>query len=240
MRFGMLGLVAAGLMAQTARFEVAVIRPSGAAPDSGTSFNTFEGGRIKIINEPVRLLVRVAFGLQNSQIAGGPAWLDTDRYDLEAKTGRPEKPRPGEISPMMQDLLRDRFHLQVHREPRETSVYALVAAKGGTRLTPSADGEVSGMKTGSSNGGTTSVATATSLDLLATYVGNRLGRIVVNETGLKGAYDFTLTWASDQAPDAQSPPLVTALREQLGLRLEPGKRPVEVLVIDRIDRPSAN
>jgi uncharacterized protein (TIGR03435 family) len=114
-------------MAQAPReFEVAAIHPSAVPPGAGTSVEVFEGGRIRIINEPIKLLVRQAFQIQNAQISGGPEWLDSDRYDIEAKTGRPEKPRPGDLAPLLQALLAERFHLKFHRETREMSVAALV------------------------------------------------------------------------------------------------------------------
>ena len=84
------------------------------------------------------------------------------------------------------------------------------------------------------------IATGTSMELLAGYVGNRLGRIVVDRTGLAGSYDFVLEWAAEETPDGAVPGLITALRNQLGLRIEPQKAPVEVLVIDSIGRPSEN
>lgn len=222
------------------RFEVAVIRPSQAATSTGTSFNLFEGGRIRITNEPVRLLIRAAFQLQNAQIAGGPAWLDTDRYDVEAKTGRPEKINPDQLHPLIETLLVERFHLKFHWEMRELTVYALAVAKGGPKLKPKAEGEGSAMNTSGGPRRSQLVATAVSMELLAGYVGNRLGRIVVDKTQLSDSYDFTLDWSPDEASDSPAPPLVTALRDQLGLRLESQKNPVKVLVIDSIERPSEN
>jgi uncharacterized protein (TIGR03435 family) len=139
----------------------------------------------------------------------------------------------------MRSLLVDRFHLKFHLEKREMNVSALVMAKEGPKLKTAAEGERSGMA--SKTGATSQLAgTAVLMPLLASYVGNRLGRIVVDRTGLTGAYDFTLEWAPDEKPDSPAPSLVTALREQLGLRLESLKSPVEVLVIDSIDRPSEN
>jgi uncharacterized protein (TIGR03435 family) len=222
------------------KFEVAVIRPSVAPPGAGTSFNVFEGGRLRIVNEPVRLLIRVAFRLQNAQIAGGPGWLDTNRFDVEAKTGRPEKPTPDQLSPLMQDMLTERFHLKFHRETRELTVYVLMVAKKGPKLKLKAEDESTAMNTHGGQGMSQLIGTAVPIELLAGYVGNRLGRIVLDRTGLTGSYDFTLDWAPDQAPDSSAPSLVTALREQLGLRLESHRSPVEVLVIDSIDGPSEN
>jgi uncharacterized protein (TIGR03435 family) len=223
------------------RFEVASIHPAAAAPNAGASVDLFPGGRIRILNEPAKLLMRLAFQLQDSQIAGGPAWLDTDRFDVEAKTGFAEKPNPGQLSPMLQDLLANRFHLEFHREARETAVYALVLAKGGHKLQPAAAGEPAGMSASAGRSSSSRVAaTATTLDLLAKWIGNRLGRIVVDQTGLQGAYDFSLTWSPNPEPDSAEPALPTALNEQLGLRLASSKAPVEVFVIDGIRRPTAN
>ena len=234
-------VLAGGLAAQPARFEVAVIHPSAAAPGAGSSFESFEGGRIRITNEPVKLLVRVAFRLQDSQIAGGPGWLDTDRYDIEAKTGQPGKIAPDEMSALFESLLADRFQLKFHHETRELPVLALVAAKNGVKLKPAADGEGTSSNTSNQGKGTSRLkAVATNMPLLAAYIGNRLGRLVVDRTGLSGSYDFSLEWAPDEASDSAAPSLVTALREQLGLRLESQKAPVEVLVIDRLQRPSEN
>jgi uncharacterized protein (TIGR03435 family) len=222
------------------RFEVAVIRPTEAGPGTGTSFNLFEGGRLKITNEPVRLLIRVAYQLQNIQIVGAPSWVDSDGYDIEAKTAARGKIPQGQVSPLMQNLLAERFNLKFHHETRDLSVYALVTAKDGPKLKRSAEGESSGMNSSGGARGSHLKATATSMLLLANYIGNRLGRIVVDKTMLDGGYDFSLDWTPDETPDSSSPSLVTALRDQLGLRLETQKSPVEVVVIDHIERPSEN
>jgi uncharacterized protein (TIGR03435 family) len=222
------------------RFEVAVIRPTAAAAGSGTSFNVFEGGRIRITNEPVKLLIRTAFRLQDAEIAGAPSWAETDRYDIEAKTGRPEKPAPGTLGLYLQDMLAGRFHLQFHREMRELTVWALVVAKGGPKLRPKQDAETSAMNTSGGKELSRLVATATTTESLSGYVGNRLGAIVLDRTGLTGAYDFTLEWSPGNGPEATAPSLITALSEQLGLRLEHQKAPVEVLVIDKLERPTEN
>jgi uncharacterized protein (TIGR03435 family) len=235
---GLVLVVSKGIHGQ--EFEVAVIRPTSADMNTGTSFNVFEGGRLRITNEPVKLLIRVAFQLQNSQIVGGPSWLDTDRYDIEAKTGRPERITPGQLSPLMQNLLAERFHLRFHRETREMAVGALMVAKGGPRLKAKVEGEGAAMNTSGGPGTSQLIATGVSMELLAGYVANRLGRVVVDRTGLSDSYDFTLDWSPDPPPDSKAPTLITALQEQLGLRLERQKAPVEVLVIDGIERPSQN
>ncbi len=231
----------AGVLTQGPQvFEVATIRPSPAGTSAGTSFNVFEGGRLRITNEPVKLLIRTAFQMQDAQVAGGPGWIETERWDIEAKTGHKEKPKPDELAPLMQSLLAERFNLKFHREKRELTVYALVVAKGGPKLKVKGDDEVAAMNTHGGKGTSQLVGTGVSMEALGRYVGNRLGRIVMDKTGLSDSYDFTLNWAPDEASDSSAPSLVTALREQLGLRLETQKSPVEVVVIDSIDRPSEN
>jgi uncharacterized protein (TIGR03435 family) len=222
---------------------VAAIRPNLAGTSTGTSFNVFPGGRIKITNEPVKLLIRAAFQIQNAQVVSGPAWLDTDRYDIEAKTGRPEKLEQDQMGPPLQNLLRDRFGLQFHREMRELTIYALVVEKNqknGGKLKTKAEGKDAAMNTHTEPGKSQLAGTAVSMGALAGYVGNRLGQIVVDKTGLSESYDFTLEWAPDEKPDSPVPSLATALREQLGLRLQSQKSPVEVLVIDSLQKPSEN
>ncbi|MGB7759203.1 MAG: TIGR03435 family protein [Bryobacteraceae bacterium] len=222
------------------RFEVASIRPANVTADAGTSVELFQGGRIRILNEPVKLLIRQAFRVQDAQIVGGPTWLDTDRYDVEAKTGSPAKVTPDVMGPLMQCLLTERFHLKFHRETREMNVLALVVAKGGPKLKPKGEGEPSGMNTSGGPRESHLIATATSTELLAAYVGNRLNRTVVDQTGLSDSYDFTLNWAPDETAESVVPPLITALREQLGLSLRSQKGPVGVLVIDSLSKPSEN
>ena len=224
----------------TQRFEVASIQPTRAAPGVGTSVELFPGGRIRIVNEPIKLLVRQAFRVQDSQIVGGPTWLDTDRYDIEAKTGSPEKISPDQLGPLMQNLLIERFSLKFHRETRELRVLALVVAKGGPKLKAKAEGEASGTNTSGGQRESHLVATAVSMELLAGYVGNRLNRLVVDKTGLSDSYDFTLDWTHEEAFDSRVPSLTAALREQLGLNLQSQDSPVAVLVIDSLGKPSEN
>ena len=119
-------VLAQGVQGQPVQqFEVAVIRPDLAGANVWTSFEVFEGGRLRITNEPLKLLIRAAFGIQNAQIAGGPAWIETDRFDIEAKTGDGKKIDQGEMTPLLQNLLADRFRLKFHHETRELTVYAI-------------------------------------------------------------------------------------------------------------------
>ncbi len=237
---GMLLWLSEGRGQTPRQFEVAVIKPTLAGANAGTSFHLFEGGRLRITNETVKLLIRAAFEIQNAQIVGGPAWLDTDRYDIEARTGSPEKIGRSELKPLLQGLLAERFNLQFHRETRELTVYALVVAKNGPKFKAKAADEVTAMNTHSGPGRSQLIGTGVSMELLAGYIGNRLSRIVLDKTGLNETYNVTLEWAPEPVPESSEPSLVTALREQLGLRLESQKSPAEVLVIDSLQKPSEN
>lgn len=224
------------------RFEVVSIRQDNAGPGPGTSANISEGGLVQATNATIRWVIRVAFHLEDRQVLGGPGWLDNDRYDIEAKTGRPERPTPDEVQPMMQNLLAERFHLKYHRETRDMQVYALVSeGKPAAGLKKSEDDAPTSMDTNGAAGSPQRLtAKGTTMAQLSNYVGNRLGRFIVDQTGLPAAYDFTLNWTQGDAGDSGLPSLVTALHEQLGLKLESKKLPVDVLVIDSIDRPTEN
>jgi uncharacterized protein (TIGR03435 family) len=175
------------------QLELAVIRPSVAGSNTGTSFAVPEGGRLRITNEPLKLLIRAAFGIQNAQIARGSAWIETERFDIQAKTGDGKKIDQGEMKPLLQSLLADRFRLKFHHETRELTVFAItVESKGPPKLKVKTDGELSAMNTHVLAAKSQLIATGTSMELLVVYVANRPGRIVVDETGLKESYGFTL------------------------------------------------
>ena len=202
-----------------------------------------------------RLLIafayNVPFGFERIRVVGGPDWLGSDDYEIQAKIedslyAAMQKMNPAQqreqVNLMEQSLLADRFKLKVHFETREMPMYALVIAKGGPKLTPAKDGESSRL----SMHGNEMTATATTLDqwIHNPFLG---GRMVMDRTGLKGTYDFTLTWseqsvASGAGPESgtDAPSLFTAVQEQLGLKLVPTKGPVEVIVVDSVERPSAN
>jgi uncharacterized protein (TIGR03435 family) len=219
-------------------FDVAVIKRAQFSTNSGLQL--FDGGRLRIMNETTLLLIRLAFQLQDAQIAGAPSWVSADLYDVEAQTGQPGRIATDQMGPLMQSLLAERFGLKFHWETRDITVYALVIAPGGTTLTPKTDADVFGMNASRRGAGYRLSATATSMDVLAGYLGNRLRQIVIDRTGLGGRYNFTLEWTPDDTQATSIPGLPTALLEQLGLRLQSQKAPVRVLVIDRIERPSDN
>jgi uncharacterized protein (TIGR03435 family) len=232
-------------------FEVASIKP-GDPNATNVRVNIAPGGKFTATNATVRMLVRQAFDLRDSQISGGPKWLDTDRFDIEAKPADgvniPSGPGAGEVlSPMLRSLLMERFGLTFHHETREESVYQLVVDKGGSKLkaTRPRKGGPQGLR--AARGRLTGMAAPVSM--LANNLWQQLGRLVLDKTGLKDTYDFTLEYAPDPGgavvtdanpADAPLPSIFTALQEQLGLKLESARGPVEILVIDHADKPTAN
>ncbi|MFZ0821026.1 MAG: TIGR03435 family protein [Candidatus Acidiferrales bacterium] len=270
-------------------YEVATIKPS--IPDAPGMFMTIPGPGLvsdsfTAKNFTLMTLVRAAFGIplgaEDSRISGASKWLDTEKYDVEAKMSTAVVDELKKLSPeesklaqqhMLQALLADRCKLAFHRESKEFPIYSLVIAKNGPKLqesktvaTPPADAPPpadSGGRGGRGGRGGPrimmrgrggplegqGVGIANLVDLLSMLV----GRPVVDKTGLTGKYDFTLQWTPDdsqapsafppgmgQPPDPAGPSLFTAIQEQLGLKLESGKGPVEIIVIDHVERPSGN
>jgi uncharacterized protein (TIGR03435 family) len=188
----------------------------------------------------MRFLILDTFRVQKEQIAGGPGWLDTDRFDIEAKTGKPEKLSQDQVPPLLENLLAERFHFRFHRETRDLTVNLLDIDKTGPKLKPSANGTATDMSVNQGPGKSQLTGSGVPMQSLAAYLGLFLDRIVVDRTGLKGNYDLTLEWSPDQTNDIAAPSLFTALREQLGLRLYSGRAPVETIVIDNVEKPSEN
>jgi uncharacterized protein (TIGR03435 family) len=233
-------------------FEVATIKPS--KPDAqGRGFRV-QGRRFSTLNTSLDNLITFAYGIQSRQIIGEPAWAQSDKYDLEAQPDGEGQPNDKQWKSMIQKLLADRFKLASHTEKKELSVYALVVAKGGPKITKS-QGDPNGLPALFFRGlGVLPAANATMADFAGVMQSAVLDRPVVDQTGLTGRYDFMLKWTPDEtqfgslgmkvpppsnAPDAP-PDLFTAMQEQLGLKFESTKAPVDVLVIDHAEKPSAN
>jgi uncharacterized protein (TIGR03435 family) len=210
------------------------------------------------MNSSAQMLILFAynlpFGSERTRILGGPDWLTSAQYEIQAKIDdslfaamqkmAPEQQRE-QVELMEQSLLADRFKLKVHFETREMPVYALVVAKDEPRLAPAKEGEVTSISSLHNE----IAAKAISLDDFATSSlwTPIAGRLVVNQTELKGRFDFTLNWAQDEAASeptqenaAAMSPIFAAIQQQLGLRLVPAKAPVEVIVIDHIEKPTEN
>jgi uncharacterized protein (TIGR03435 family) len=176
-----------------------------------------------------------AYTARDVQISGGPRWADTELFDIEAKAPGPAT--IPELRLMVQALLADRFHLKMHRESKEQSVFNLLVGKKGPTLTPV---ESKGMGIGL--GKTELRGRGTNMSGLASVLSSRVGKQVIDKTSLTGFYNFTLTWTpDDDATTAEpGPSIFNALQEQLGLKLEPAKGMVEMLIVDAVERPSGN
>ena len=205
-------------------FDVASVKPvvpkDGAA--SRTSYGEFMGS--------LQFLIRAAYGLDDYRIAGGPKWIDNDKFSVVYKPVGPQ------ASLMLRALLADRFKLASHMETRELPIYALTVVKGGPKM------EKADQPGGTSAGGAMIRGTM-DMSVLSSYLSSILGRGVTDQTGLKGAWKFSLKWTPDDQPAAatgNAPSLFTAIQEQLGLKLESTKGPVEVLVIDHAEKPTEN
>jgi uncharacterized protein (TIGR03435 family) len=250
-----LGLAPGAALAQPTAaptaFEVASVKLSDPnAPIGALEFPP--GGRFVATNVPLRIIIQRAFDVRDFQLLGGPDWLIKELYAIQAKA--PEGPvSDAQIRLMVQTLLAERFHLRVHRETKELAVYALVIGKNGPKVEAAKDSPRPGAL-GVGRGSIT--ARSTTFANVATALSRLLSRPVLDETQLSGNYDFKLHYdqssvglpfpgprqESDAAgqPDGAEPSIFTAVQEQLGLKLDPQKRPVEVVVIDSIARPSEN
>jgi uncharacterized protein (TIGR03435 family) len=216
-------------------FEAASIHASAPGQDR-FSFDITDSGRVTFRNVTVWNLLRQAYGWRDSQITGGPPWIKSDGFDVQAVPGAPaERARALE---MLRTLLEDRFHVRWHEETREMPSYALKVEASGAKLPPARDGAAR-MQMGNMN------APKLPMDAFCQILEFEIGRPVVNQTGLTGPYAIELHYARDTAggtavTDTSLPSLFTAVREQLGLRLESARLPVKMFVIDDAQRPSEN
>ncbi len=233
-------------------FEVATIKPS--QPDQQGKMLTIQGRRFVVKNMSFDDLLSFAYELHAKEIVGAPAWAATDKYDLEATPDVAGQPSDKQLKSMVRKFLAERFQLKFHNEKRELAVYALEPGKAGPKLTRSG-GDPNGLPGLFFRGlGKLSVVNATMADFTNLMQSAVLDRPVVDQTGLAGRYDFTLNWTPDESQfggmgvrvpppsdAADAPPnLYTAISEQLGLKLEPTRAAVPVLVVDRAEKPSGN
>jgi uncharacterized protein (TIGR03435 family) len=233
MKFKIIILASAALALHAISFDVASVKPSN--PNAVGSNSDSDPGRITMQNVTLKRCIMRAYEVPEIQITGGPKWLDESRFDIEARAGYPAQ--YAELNQMLQTLLAERFRLKLHHETRSLQGYAIVLAKDGLKMKRSAPGT-----RGHTNDNPGSVVSkATSISRLALKLSNLLKIPVVDETGVSGSFDFTLRWIPDGAADPTAgPSLFTAIQEQLGLRLEGRKVPVDMLVVDSAEPPSAN
>ncbi len=237
------GLAQSQQPAATATFEAATVKPH--KPDAGPFRVTtaVEPGGIRFTNVNLKSCIRKAYGLRTYQIAGGPGWVNEDRFDIVARAAGAAS--EDQFMAMLQSLLEERFQLKFHRENREIPVYSLVAGKKGVKIQPVKDDE-SGEWIGGDDQHPISVRNLSMAGFAAVLArAQQVDRPVQDKTGLKGVFTFSLNFVPKEpgGPDTEppdGPSIFTALQEQLGLKLEPAKGAVEILVIDRAERPSAN
>lgn len=250
-------------------FEVASVKPNTSG-DFRRAIGPGPGGRFQALNNTLRELVTFAYGIDMSraalQIAGGPPWMDRDRFDIDA-VAPGGNATPVEAREMLRALLAERFKLQARRETREVPTFDLVVDRGdgrlGTTLRASTI-DCDARRAAARRGGPPPAPAgpppnpetlrpvcglrqtpvrfagdAVSMTQLASALGAPSGRIVFDRTGLSGYFDLDLEWAPHQ-DDPSMPPIFTAIREQLGLRLEGSRAPVEMVVVVSAERPTTN
>jgi uncharacterized protein (TIGR03435 family) len=243
---------------QKASFEVASVKFNRI----GGPANRIErqpGGPFVATNITLRILMRGVYRVFDAQIVGGPNWITTDGFDIDAKVGGEQgRLTLEQLQPFVESLLEDRFQLKMHREMRKLRAYELVVAKGGLKMKRSVPG-TKPTRGGTGRAGGTLTATAQPIDFMIPFFAAELGAPLFDKTGLNGLFDYSLEWEpeANQAPafradgpiptgpprasdDPRRPSIFTAFQDQLGLRLQSARRPVEVLVIDRIKKPSEN
>ena len=246
-------------------YDVASIKPS---KPGDQSLLLFRPGRFTASGMTLRSMIEQAYGIEDDQIIGAPDWVHTQRFDIEAKVDGVDEATLDKLSEdenklMFQSFLKDRFALQIHREMKELPVLELVVAKGGPKLKEAKpgdtypdglkgpDGKPAGRAGMMRSGRGQLTGQGISIASLVPPLTRQLGRTVVDKTGLTGQYDVELRWTPDDTPgpigsqgeagvETTGPSILTAIQEQLGLKLESRKSPIEVFVIDHVEQPSAN
>jgi uncharacterized protein (TIGR03435 family) len=237
-------------------FEVATVKPTGPDP-KGRYIRMQSVHQFEAKNHALKTLIAAAYNLSPQAISGGPAWVESDHYDILAKTPNEARPNLDEQMSMLRKLLAERFKLTFHREQKELSIYALTVAKKGSKLqesTASAEPHPEGppplVFVISPQAVRLPARSASIAELASVLQRAALDRPVVDRTGLSARYDFDLEWAPDETQfggvlgkgpdDSVKPDLFAALQQQLGLKLEAIRGPVDALVIDHAERPSEN
>jgi uncharacterized protein (TIGR03435 family) len=249
----------ASVVASAQTFDVASIKRQVEVV-SGMTFAA-RGSTLTVVNNELTNVIDNAYGIRRYQLIGGPDWIESDRYNIQAKAAGDAT--RDELMVMTRSLLAERFKLKIHRETREMPIYVLIVAKGGIKAPRSVDGACAVfdprnpprpgaprrpfcgnnlIRAASWN------ATAIDMKSAAAALVGVLGRNVVDRTGVNGTFDIHVEWTPDQAPagvDSAStanataaPPLFTVLEDQLGLKLESSRGPVDVIVIDHVERPT--
>jgi len=257
-------------------YEVASIKPNKSGDNRSRIMFSPDG--LSATGGTLQMLIMSAYEISPHQISGAPSWLDSERYDIEAKMDSSTADELRKMSEderrvarqhMLQALLADRLKLTIHRESKELPIYALVVAKDGPKFQEARPGDTysNGVKGPDGHAGAgmmfggngTLTGQGVPLVNLVRFLTRALGRTVIDKTGLTSKYDFTLKWTEERqapmfkgtegsqpgtggisAPESSGPSIFTAVQEQLGLKLESGKGPVDILIIDHVEKPSEN
>jgi uncharacterized protein (TIGR03435 family) len=235
-------------------FEVATIRPSD--PARREQIITLRGAEVITTNVTVHDLINLAYWLHPKQLTGGPPWTESDKFDMTGKPDAPGQPNVDQMKMMIQKLLADRFQLKFHFEKRDLSAYVARITKAGAKIIKSQD-DPKGYPAwhfGRAAAGTTLTFRNSPMSQVTAILQNFLDKPVVDQSGLSEKYDFTVTFTVDAAqavrlggppvpapdnPDA-APDLFAAFQQQLGLKLESTQAPVDVMVVDKVEKPSEN
>jgi len=235
--------------------EVATIKPSDPTKQ-GKAFG-FRGTQFITFNTNMNDLIAFAYGLHSKQIVGAPDWFGTQLYDIDGKPDAAGRPNLKQMGIMVQKLLADRFALKFHHESKELAVYAITVASGGPKMEVTKSGPNDQQGFGFRGLGDLIVRNMDMKDFATWMQSGVMDKPVVDQTGLKDRYDFTLKWTPDDSQFAQfrgavtmpppktddpnaPPSLYTAVQEQLGLKIEATKAPDDVIVIDHVEKPSPN
>jgi len=230
---------------QLAEFEVASIKPN---KTNERMYYGLRNASLTVRNMTVKGLIQIAYGKRDFQITGGPAWITSECFDVDAKAERPLKA----TQDMLKSLLATRLQLKLHHETKEASVYSLVVARGGLKMKLSADQSEPEKGGPKELGPGRLIGEGVPMYIITNLLSNMLGRTVINNTGLTGKYDVKLQPVPDSLQlqtdpadplsqaDVLNIAILEAVEKQLGLKMESIKAPEEVLVIDHIEHPSAN
>lgn len=238
------------------KFDVATIKPS--QPNQPGKGFGFQGTQTRTFHTNMDDLISVAYGMHAKQIIGAPDWFGTDLYDIDGVADFPGRPSIKQMGEMIQGLLADRFQLKFHHEQRELSVYAIQVAPGGPKMAVSKASATDPQGFGLAGFGDLNVINMTMKDVADWMQSGIMDKPVVDQTGLKDRYDFHLKWTPDDSQFAQfrgtnrplqppagdnpnaPPSLYTAVQETLGLKIIATKAMDDVIVIDHVEKPSAN
>lgn len=236
----------AGAQSAAPQFEVASVKPVNSGPIGVWNEGSHE--RVRMLNMSLKSIVAQAYGIKAHDVFG-PAWIASENFEIIAKIAPetaklPEEQRWKQIQAMTQSLLADRFKLEVHRDTREMPVYALIPAKGGLRLGPIGPPSNDWVRVQVGHG--TLQAKGMPTAQLLSILGGIVHREVLDATGIQGVFDIKLDWAPDEAAAnatagaSDKPSIFTAMQEEAGLKLESRKVTMQVIVVDRAERPSGN